>query len=295
MMETISQLCELRGPRAPKSTETYFKMAAIDQQLREWCAGLPRHLQWSLENQKSTPPSYYLLHTQYHAAVILLHRPFVRYSEKSEADVGNHFTSLSRTSCVESAEHIATIFEQYRARFDMAQAYGTAVQHAGTAVTALMGEVILQTDMSQRDKLIEKITSLRLAISLMAKNYQPAGYMTSVVDQFIRSMQSAGLSKSESKQRADGEGSGLDTAVGTLAGDLSSQPHHDFVPLSQCRSRVGDSFAFTPTCSGSQSPSGLPFLPSSFLEGLIMDDTTFSGLAGVADVNFPWDFPPEHQ
>ncbi|KAI6785456.1 regulatory protein CefR [Emericellopsis cladophorae] len=239
------------------------------------------------------PPSYYLLHTQYHAAVILLHRPFVRYSEKSEADVGNPFTSLSRTSCVESAEHIATIFEQYRARFDMAQAYGTAVQHAGTAVTALMGEVILQTDMPQRDKLIEKITSLRLAISLMAKNYQPAGYMTSVVDQFIRSMQSAGLDKSEPEQRADAESSGPETAARGPAGDLPSQPHHDFVPLSQCRTRMGDSFAFTPTCSGSQSPSGLPFLPSSFLEGLIMDDTMFSGLAGAADGNLPWDYPPE--
>ena len=61
MMEHVSQLCDLRAPRPPKSTETYFRLAAIDQQLRDWCTSLPAHLQWSSETHATMPPPYYLL------------------------------------------------------------------------------------------------------------------------------------------------------------------------------------------------------------------------------------------
>lgn len=61
MMELVSQLCDLRGPRPPKSSETYFKLAAIDQQLRDWYTKLPPNLQWGVERQANMPPSYYLL------------------------------------------------------------------------------------------------------------------------------------------------------------------------------------------------------------------------------------------
>jgi hypothetical protein len=61
MMEHVSQLCDLRGPRPPKSTETYFKLAAIDQQLRDWYAALPRCLQWSLDICEGMPTPYFLL------------------------------------------------------------------------------------------------------------------------------------------------------------------------------------------------------------------------------------------
>lgn len=61
MMEIVGQLCDLRGPRPPKSTETYFKLGAIDQQLRDWYTSLPNHLQWSSETHATMPPPYYLL------------------------------------------------------------------------------------------------------------------------------------------------------------------------------------------------------------------------------------------
>lgn len=61
MMEHVSQLCDLRGPRPPKSTETYFKLAAIDKQLRDWYTALPEHLKWSSESHATMPPPYHLL------------------------------------------------------------------------------------------------------------------------------------------------------------------------------------------------------------------------------------------
>lgn len=233
--------------------------------------------------------------TQYHAALILLHRPFVRYNDKSETDMNNHFTSLSRTSCAESAKQIAHIFEQYRSRFDLAQVYGTAVQHAGTSATALMGEIILQTEAQERDELIEKLSSMRLTISLMSRNYQPAGHMTNVVDQFIRSVQSnnGGEQQSQPRQPSQRPSNGESSAMGARMGeqvDFSVPPDFEGLATSRKRTRIDNSFSFTPTCPGAQSPSGLPFLPSSFLEGLNADDSMFSDLAGITDPSFQWDY-----
>lgn len=221
--------------------------------------------------------------------MILLHRPFVQYSDKVDVDMMNtHFTTLSRTSCAESAKRIATIFEQYRSRFDLTQAYGTAVQHAGTAATALMGEVILQTGANERADLVEQLASLRVAISLMSKNYQPAGLMTSVVDQFIRSVQSGNEQLPPPPPRAsNGEGS---SARGAELFDASLTPELGGLGTARKRARVDGSYTFTPTCPGAQSPQGLPFLPSSFLEGLDAEDSMFADLVGNAD-SFQWDYP----
>ena len=214
--------------------------------------------------------------------------------------MSNHFTSLSRASCAESAKQISTIFELYRSRFDLAQAYGTAVQHAGTAATALMGEVILQSDVEERDIVIEKLASLRLAISLMARNYQPAGAMTSVVDQFIRSMHSSTTEQSQRPtelpsqppERAPNSESSAPAARFNDASslDFSRQPDLGCVASVRKRARMDSSFTFTPTCAAAQSPSGLPFLPSAFLEGLATDDGMFGDLAGMTDGNFQWDY-----
>lgn len=204
----------------------------------------------------------------------------MRYSQTSEREVNSHFTSLSRGSCVESAKQIAVIFEQYRSRFDLAQIFGTGVQHAGTAATALMGEIVLQTDTRERAELLQSLSSIRLSISEMSKNYRPAELMTSVVDQFIRSIQNGKNRQPQQqppKRSANGEVSVAGTRIEESQGVFSLK-----------RARADSSYSFTP---GTQSPSGLPFLPSSFLEGLSAEDSLFNDLAGIADGTcFQWDY-----
>lgn len=214
--------------------------------------------------------------------------------------MSNHFTNLSRASCADSAKQISTIFELYRCRFDLAQAYGTAVQHAGTAATALMGEVILQSDVKERQIVIDKLASLRLAISLMSRNYQPAGAMTSVVDQFIRSMHSNATEQSQQltklpsqplERASNGESSAPTERLNDASSlDFSVQGDLDGMGPVRKRAKMDSSFSFTPTCAGAQSPSGLPFLPSAFLEGLATDDGMFGDLVGMTDGNFQWDY-----
>lgn len=232
--------------------------------------------------------------------------------------MNTHFSSLSRSTCAESAKTIATIFEVYRSRFDLTQVYGTAVQHAGTSATALMGEIFLEPDAQRRMELLEMLSSLRLSMSLMARNYQPAGHMLSVLDQFIRSAQGrmnvdvgegkSRISRNKESQktvpRPHGEPGSAVAAANEASLDASLLPPP--IPLemdhsnnsntpsiwtasSRKRPRMDGSYTFTPT--GAQSPSGLPFLPSSFLEGLGVEDSLFGDLAGMNDFNFQWDCP----
>jgi hypothetical protein len=170
------------------------------------------------------------------------------------------------------------------------------VQHAGTSATALMGEIVMQTDAQVRAGLLELLSSLRLSISLMSRNYQPAGHMTSVVDQFIRSVQSGNGEQPPkmpgSSAATSGEASGAKTNTRTVTdGDVPLIPDFDGLLTPRKKVRTDTSYTFTPNCAGAQSPSGLPFLPSSFLESISAEDTLFADLAGMADANYQWEYP----
>lgn len=248
--------------------------------------------------------------TQFHAALILLHRPFISYSQDhrdttraepaSSEDARNpEFDRLvSRSVCASSAKSISSIFAEYRRRFDMAQVFGTGVQHAGTAATALMGEINLQTEPGERAALVESLDSLRTTMARMSKNYQPAVLMTSVVDQFIRDVKAgagyqANVSSSLFEKREENSAVVAPTGTGVrLAADRV--PEYDVTGGvgSHKRARVDRSYIFTPTGPGTASPQGLPFLPSSFFEGLEMDDMSFLDMGAQQDFGFSWDTNP---
>lgn len=139
--------------------------------------------------------------TQYHAILILLHRPFIQYddgSQDEDADAiherggpSSHFTALSRSICVEGARRIALVLQQYRETLNLSQVFETGLQHAGAATTALMGEIAMleladtSAAVTAREELVSLLQSLRLSISLMSGNYEAATRMTTDVDRFI--------------------------------------------------------------------------------------------------------------
>lgn len=208
-----------------------------------------------------------------------------------------HFKSICRKSCSSSAELIADILERYRTKFELAQAFGTAVQHAGTAATALMGEIVMQGDPVERSRLVEKLSSLRISVSLMARNYRGAGLMVNVINQFIRTVtrnQSGREKLSEDCHPVDS-----DAMVGAIpmAGELdqlvvAQGPAMMANPITQ-RWRLDSWSTFAPSPSSHLSPAGLPFLPSSFLEGINEDEFYFGDNSGAFD-NSAWGNGPAH-
>lgn len=140
LMELAGKITENMDPRSqhPDSVidrNQYLRMAALDREFSNWYARLPEQLCWTPANIATAPFSFFLLHQQYHASLILLHRPFAMYEDHAQqsyegSSPDDHFSALSRTVCTKHAIRVARIFWQHRQRFDTRQIFVTGLQHA---------------------------------------------------------------------------------------------------------------------------------------------------------------------
>lgn len=189
LMELAGKITENMDPRAQTEAnidrDAYLRMAALDREFGNWYARLPEPLRWTPQNIQTAPFSFFLLHQQYHAALILLHRPFAMYEEPAGSDSDdstgggpdNHFSALSRTVCTKHAIRVARIFWQHRQRFDTRQIFVTGLQHAGTAATALVAALAFLKDACDRNNNMQYLECLSAALQDMAYTYQPAERM----------------------------------------------------------------------------------------------------------------------
>lgn len=134
-----------------------------------------------------------------------------------------------------------------------------------------MGEAILQTDKYKLENVVKSLKSLAETIGMMSITYPPAQFMASVVDGYISSVSSQGPVPQPAPQVE---------ATGTLTPTLRDG-----------KQAVGSTnpYSFTPTEAASHSMQGLPFLPSSFLEGLSTQDMLMSEQMGYSDYGFSWE------
>jgi hypothetical protein len=176
------------GPNSCPEQSAYFKMAALDREIHNWNTRLPRELRYTEENRTAAPMSFYLLHQQYHASLILLHRPFARYDDPEGGNepeevsaLDSHFSRASRAICTKSAIAIARIFWQHRQHFDGKHIFCTAMQHAGSAATALIAALAHMSDSSLRNHNMQYLEILHCALQDMSHTYQPAERMAAVL------------------------------------------------------------------------------------------------------------------
>jgi hypothetical protein len=186
LMELAGKITENLDPRSQTDAnidrEAYLRMAALDREFGNWYQRLPEKLKWKPSNINNAPFSFFLLHQQYHAALILLHRPFAMYEEPSsdgqEGQVSdNHFSALSRTVCTKHAIRVARIFWQHRQRFETRHCFITGLQHAGTAATALVAALAYIKDSNDRHNNMQYLDCLTSALQDLAYTYQPAERM----------------------------------------------------------------------------------------------------------------------
>jgi hypothetical protein len=198
-----------------------------------------------------------------------------------------------------------------RERFDLSQVFVTGMQHAGTAATALMAEIVIQTDVAERKDLLENLTSIRATLDLMVKIYQQAIVMISVIDHFVQDLQGGGESSTlindegtngylRDRERFPGSSASFNPSISNLTCDTTPStliPTSHTNSSSQKRPYKGSSLGpaskrphrtahlsnsiFTPRTSRCQSPKNLPFLPNSWLEELDFEDSEFLSLMGV--------------
>lgn len=198
LMELAGRITENMDPKSQESVDTrsqYRRMATLDRQFSTWYSKLPEQLRWTPQNVATAPFSFFLLHQQYHASVILLHRPFAMYEDDTNPDStqppassqrhpgsDEHFSALSRSVCTKHAIRIARIFWQHRKRFDTRQVFVTGLQHAGTAATALVAALAFLKDPNDRNNNMQYLECLSAALHDMAQTYQPAERMSTVLN-----------------------------------------------------------------------------------------------------------------
>jgi hypothetical protein len=145
LMELAGKITEIPASDSTTEQHRYLKMSALDRDFNNWYARLPQQLCWTPENAATAPYSFFLLHQQYHSNLILLHRPFAHYEDRSMRYVDNspeyHCSKSSATVCTRSAIKVAEIFWQHRQRFDTKLIFITGVQHAVSQLSQLQTEV----------------------------------------------------------------------------------------------------------------------------------------------------------
>lgn len=180
----------------------YYRMSVLDRDLERWYVRLPPALQYTADNVKTAPFSFFLLHQQYYSTKILLHRQFARYDDimgNNEDEDGmkdgessgatDHLSALSRATCITCAGRIAQIFWQHRQRFDTRKIFVTGLQHAGNAATALVAAIASSTDRASNDKNRRYLECLTAALKDMAETYQPGEQMAAVLDLVLLELQ----------------------------------------------------------------------------------------------------------
>ena len=195
----------------------YLHVINLDRQLQNWYRRLPAHLAWKPANIKTAPYSFFLLHQQYHVTMILLHRSWAKYEGSDGSSTGSHSSpeavhnaeaaahhqgmggtggglhslgmgdpgsmihdsraSLSRSICTQQAIRVARIFWQHRQRFDGRKIFVTGIQHAGTAVLALVAALGYQRNEADRRMYLGYLEILSDALGDMSHTYHPAGRM----------------------------------------------------------------------------------------------------------------------
>lgn len=205
LMELAAKITEFMDKVSNKGSSidrlVYVRMSALDRELEKLYARLPPSLQYTAENVKTAPFSFFLFHQQYYSATILLHRQFARYDDlmdspdeeglgyRDSVAAASHQSTLSRATCTSCAGRIAQIFWQHRQRFDTRKIFCTGLQHAGNAATALVAAIASSDDRIANDKNMRYLECLTAALKDMAESYQPAERMASVLDAVLHELQ----------------------------------------------------------------------------------------------------------
>lgn len=324
LMDLLEPLCETRDLRKNlRPSDAYLKIVTMDQRLNNWYNQLPERLQWTEDNANTAPANFYLLHTQYHTAIILLHRIFPTpppQSGSARHSGSTYFSTLSRNVCVSNAVRVAQLIAQYCQRFAISRIFVTGLQHVGTAATALMAEVsMLQAEEGgeterEKTRLLEYLAELKKVLREMSGMYQPAVMMGTVVGHFVKGVRSEDGVQEKGDQSSIGDEGGKATQPIAVPSMTRTTRQDTLTPSQRTSSSFLCSHPSTSTSRSNapnfstylnahgtatsaqrplirnstpfESTSSLPSLPSSWFEEMNWEeDTEFLNLMGLKDLN----------
>ncbi|CCF43026.1 fungal specific transcription factor [Colletotrichum higginsianum] len=106
------------------------KASQLHRELWKWRQDLPEALTWSCDRNvnNSTQPQVFVLHLHFYFALILLHRPFLRFPrEPNDSRNNNVEPSQSSTTCATAAANITKLLSNYKRSYNIRQLPPSAV------------------------------------------------------------------------------------------------------------------------------------------------------------------------
>ncbi|KAK1995147.1 fungal-specific transcription factor domain-containing protein [Colletotrichum falcatum] len=111
-----------RQRRQTTAGELGSKASHLHRELWKWHQGLPQVLKWSCDENKPVQPCVFVLQMSFYFALILLHRPFVRFPRDcDDPKAGTTKPSQSSTICATAAANITKLVLNYRRYYSIRQ------------------------------------------------------------------------------------------------------------------------------------------------------------------------------
>ncbi|KAF2962676.1 hypothetical protein GQX73_g10897 [Xylaria multiplex] len=189
----------------------------FDQQLQEWYRQLPSHLTWEDNNIRSAPCSYFLLHQQYQAIIILLQRSREGHglehndgrtsppplspkdasgalgidqtsassqgidSHNEESSTADDYIKPAHSVYTQAAVQFAQIISQSKEKYDFGKICCTSLQPAGIASIALLAAIAQSKNEADRQIYLSSLEVVSGYINAMSRSYRPAARMGNLI------------------------------------------------------------------------------------------------------------------
>ncbi|CAM1506056.1 Fc.00g056970.m01.CDS01 [Cosmosporella sp. VM-42] len=177
LLEVVGRICDLlNGVQTQR-----HHMEPLDLSLRQWRRGLDVDFQYN----PTQSPAVFLLHMQYMAAMILLHRPLADFGK--DPKLRSSASEISRQVCVENACLIAQVLQEY---FDQHGSVLTmswiALHIVATAATTLIANIAERRGVANVDDQLQSLRKCLGALSELEKSHVVTRRVRKVIQHAIR-------------------------------------------------------------------------------------------------------------
>ncbi|KAF7559279.1 hypothetical protein G7046_g4886 [Stylonectria norvegica] len=177
LLEIVGMICDtLNGVNTPR-----HRMETLDGNLRTWRQGL--HVDF--QHRPCQTPPVILLHMQYLAAMILLHRPLANFGK--DPKLWSSASEISRQVCVENACLIAQSLQEYVDQHGSVLTMSWISLHiVATAATSLIANIAERRDNTNVEYQLESLRTCLGALNELEKSHVVTRRVKKVIQHAIR-------------------------------------------------------------------------------------------------------------
>jgi len=178
LLEIIGVICDiLNGVHTPR-----HRMETLDQNLRNWNT----HLDPTFYYSSTQDPPVFLLHMQYAAAMILLHRPLAQFGK--DLSLRSSASEISRQICIDNACLIAQYAQEYHDQHGSVVTMSWIALHiVATAATTLIANVAERRSFNlSMDHQLDSLRKCLGTLNELEKSHVVTRRVRKVIQQAIR-------------------------------------------------------------------------------------------------------------